>query len=104
MSNVDLFLESIRENLEHLLDEVVNGQEFVNRYDVLMADTLPDEMDQSGIIYQLLDNYHTEFAMYVADPGMRADRPDDYYGPEELYRKAESLLDALEHVQKQCGP
>jgi len=103
MSDLESFLTEIREILGRLRDGVVRGEEFVNRYDDLMADELPDELDQSGTVYQLLDHYHTEFAMYVENSKWRDEYPDDYYGPEDLRRKAQSLLEALDRVQKKDG-
>lgn len=95
MKILDLFLISIRKNLECLLAGQISGEEFVRRYNDLMADEIPDELDRSGAIYRLLDDYHTEFNLYVENPEWRDEHPDDYYGLDQLQDKAKTLLDRL---------
>jgi hypothetical protein len=84
------FLASMRLLLEQLLNGNIPGGEFVEQYNDLMADEIPDDLPQE--VYAPLDQYHTEFNLYVEDPIMRKDRPDDYYGLEVLRNKARNLL------------
>ena len=100
MSDIKTFLLLIRRRLEDLRDGVLSGPEFVRQYDNTMADEIPDEF--TGPIYQLLDDYHTEFAMYVEDPRLRAGEPD-YYGDDVLHRKAQQLLKQLDRLQMEDG-
>ena len=99
MRDVLLFLTSIQQLLEKFLDEAINPKEFVDGYDDLMADDLPDTLDQSGDIYRLLDTYQTEFALYVDDPVMRNEY-NGYYGAYELQQKARVLLEKICQLQK----
>ena len=84
------FVASVRLLLEQLLNGEVGGEEFVVRYNDLMADEIPEDLPQE--IYAPLDEYSTEFNLYVENPVWRRERPDDYYGPEILLSKARCLL------------
>lgn len=99
MNNSQSFLAIVRRLLDSLLSGNLTGKEFVNRYEDVMADELPDEIEQGGLIYKFLDEYLTEFALYVEDPIMRSEHPD-YYGDEELLRKAQVLINKLEQKEK----
>jgi len=100
MSDTITFLAAIRKILEELKEGKLSEQDFVDRYNDLMADDLPDEIDRSGNIYRLLDDYLMRFAFYQKDLTIRAEHPGDLYGPEELRQKAQSLLEQLRCVHR----
>jgi len=90
MMDTQAFVAAIHLLLEQLLNGEVTGEGFVQRYNDLMADEIPEDLPQE--IYAPLDEYHTEFNLYVENPAWRREHPDDYYGPEILLSKARLLL------------
>lgn len=99
MSNLLPFLVSVQRLLEDARDGVLSGSDFVRQYDDLMADEVPDDL--AGDLYSVLDEYQTQFALYVEDPALCASRPRDYYGYDVLRRKVQQLLEQLERLTRE---
>ncbi len=92
------FIAALRALLLQFLEGELSGKEMVSSYDGLMADDLPDCLD--GYTYRLLDEFHTEFALFVPNEEVRNEEPAYYYGPAELRLKVCQLLKKLSSPRK----